>query len=248
MIKTLRNLKLFKLIPLTLATISYANYANAQQSSPHIKPFTATYTIIHKSDPVGTGVRQLKYLADNQAEYSYHSDIKWLIFSDQRQETSRVNLVNSSVTPVEYKYAREGTGRDKHYHWTFDVANNSAEDLGRNKKRDIEFPSDIQDKLSYHLQHRLSLIATPTQKTFTYPVISTSGKIKDYTYQYDGEEELMLPYGLVKTIRFKREVTEKKRITYAWFAPELNYLLVKLYQMKSGVEQLEAQLAKLEEN
>ena len=52
----------------------------------------------------------------------------------------------------------------------------------------------------------------------------------------------MLPYGLVKTIRLKREVVEKKRVTYAWFAPELNYLLVKLNQTKGDVEQFEAQL------
>ena len=52
----------------------------------------------------------------------------------------------------------------------------------------------------------------------------------------------MLPYGLVKTVKFKREVVEKKRITYAWFAPELDYLLVKLYQIKGDVEQFEAQL------
>ena len=52
----------------------------------------------------------------------------------------------------------------------------------------------------------------------------------------------MLPYGLVKTIRLKREVIEKKRVTYAWFAPELDYLLVKLHQIKGDVEQFEAQL------
>jgi len=46
----------------------------------------------------------------------------------------------------------------------------------------------------------------------------------------------------VKTIRLKREVIEKKRVTYAWFAPELNYLLVKLNQTKGDVEQFEAQL------
>ena len=57
----------------------------------------------------------------------------------------------------------------------------------------------------------------------------------------------MLPYGLVKAIRLKREVVDKKRVTYAWFAPELNYLLVKLYQVKGGVEQFEAQLTSITE-
>ena len=40
-------------------------------------------------------------------------------------------------------------------------------------------------------------------------------------------------------------VKEKERVTYAWFAPELNYLLVKLYQVKAGTEQFEAQLSSL---
>ena len=56
----------------------------------------------------------------------------------------------------------------------------------------------------------------------------------------------MLPYGLVKTIKLKREVTEKERVTYAWFAPELNYLLVRLYQSKGGTEQFEAQLTAID--
>jgi hypothetical protein len=75
-----------------------------------------------------------------------------------------------------------------------------------------------------------------------YPVIDTSGKIKNYVYQYDGEEELMLPYGTIKTIRLKREVIEKEKITYAWFAPKLDYLMVKLLQTKKGIEQFQAQL------
>ena len=240
----IRLIKLVYFISFTSLTVS-AQTAELGDS-PLLKPFTATYSIIHKADLVGTGVRQLKYLADGKAEYSYHSDIKWLIFSDLRQETSVVTLNKNHVTPTQYTYQREGTGRDKSYQWQFDVANSHAKDIGRNKAHNIDFPANIQDKLSYHLQHRLALMSAPEQKTFSYPVISTSGNIKDYLYQFDGEEELMLPYGLVKAVRFKREIIEKKRVTYAWFAPELNYLLVKLYQAKSGIEQLEAQLTALQ--
>ena len=56
----------------------------------------------------------------------------------------------------------------------------------------------------------------------------------------------MLPFGLVKAIRLKREVIEKKKITYSWFAPELNFLMVKIQQIKSGVEQFDAQLTSVE--
>ena len=239
---------------LTLSTLTFfvgtfivsAEQTSSPSSLPSVKPFEATYNILHKGKKVGKGKRKLQYLDNGLAEYSYHTEIEWLIFSDTRDELSRVKIENGHITPTHYVFKREGTGKDKSYEWAYDVANNTALDIKRKREKDVEYPANIQDKLSYHFQHRLNLIANPKQDHYVYPVISTSGKIKNYVYQYDGEDELMLPYGLVKTIRLKREVVDKKRITYAWFAPELNYLLVKLHQSKGGVEQFEAQLTKLE--
>jgi hypothetical protein len=211
-----------------------------------IPAYRASYTLLHKSDPVGTAVRQLTYLDDNKIEYHYETDISWLIFSDKRVETAVIEINDNQVIPLYYDYQREGTGRDKSYKWRYDLAGKTAVDVKKNKVINLDFTDGLLDKLSYHLQNRIDLIKQPEQKRFLYPVISSKGTIKNYEYQYDGKEELILPYGLIKTIRLKREITEKKRVTYAWFAPELNYLLVKLYQVKAGAEQFEAQLAELE--
>lgn len=211
-----------------------------------IPAYRATYTLLHKSDPVGIAIRELTYLDDNKVKYHYETDISWMIFSDKRTETAIVSIDNNQVIPWHYDYIREGTGRDKSYQWQYNLAEKTASDLKKDKKISLDFTDGLLDKLSYHLQNRLDLIANPEQKSFIYPVISTSGSIKNYEYQYDGEEELTLPFGVVKAIRLKREITKKKRITYAWFAPELNYLLVKLYQVKDGSEQFEAQLSTLD--
>lgn len=205
--------------------------------------FTANYTVLHKSDPVGTAVRQLSYKTDGSIDYHYQTHVEWLIFSQTRAETSILNLVNDKVTPLHYINTREGTGKDKRYEWLYQASKNKAEDIERQRIHTIDFSNNLQDKLSYHLQHRINLLNDATQSSYTYSVINTSGSINDYIYEYDGEEELILPYGLVKTKRFKREVKEKERVTYAWFAPDLDYLLVKLYQTKGGNEQFEAQLS-----
>ncbi len=212
-----------------------------------IPAYKATYTLLHKSDPVGSATRQLSYLNDGTIKYHYETDISWLIFSDKRAETALVKVENNQVIPLHYNYHREGTGRDKNYQWQYDLEKNKAIDLKNDKKLNLDFTNGLLDKLSYHLQNRLDLINDPQKRRFVYPVISAKGSIKNYEYQYDGQEELILPYGLVKTIRLKREIIEKKRITYAWFAPELNYLLVKLYQVKAGAEQFEAQLSSVEQ-
>jgi len=217
-------------------------------TKPVVTPFTAEYSIIRKSDEIGKGIRKLEKLANNTYKYSYETDLEWLIFDDKRTEQSIIKLSNNKVIPIHYTYNREGTGRDKYYEWTYDITNNAAKNIKKNKDVAIEFPENIQDSLSYHLQHRINLIQNPTQKHFVYPVVKSSGKTRNYVYEYDGEEEVMLPYGLVKTIKLKREIVEKKRITYAWFAPELDYLLVKLYQIKGDVEQFEAQLISVNVN
>ncbi|NQY63734.1 MAG: DUF3108 domain-containing protein [Alteromonadaceae bacterium] len=217
-----------------------------QKTTKKVKAFTAKYSLLRKSDPVGTAVRHLEYLDNGQANFSYHTNIEWLIFSDERKESSLVSVDGNKIVPIQYSYKREGTGRDKHYKWQYNAKKHTAYNVKKQKTIEADFSLNLQDPLSYHLQHRINMINNPTQKHFVYPVIKTSGTIKNYVYEYDGEEELMLPYGIVKTIRLKREVIEKKRITYAWFAPELNYLLVKLYQSKKGVEQFEAQLTSLE--
>lgn len=211
-----------------------------------IPDFNAEYTVLRKSDPVGTAVRNLSHQKDGSIKYFYKTYVEWLIFSQTRSETSILNIDNNKVTPLHYTNSREGTGKDKYYQWSYDHANSKATDIKNKRDHSVDFSNNLQDKLSYHLQHRLNLIKDATQSKYTYSVINTSGSIKDYTYEYDGEEQLILPYGLVKTIRFKREILAKERITYAWFAPELDYLLVKLYQIKGGNEQFEAQLSKYE--
>jgi len=219
---------------------------NKIQNKHTLPAFTAQYAVLHKSDPVGTAIRQLSYQENGLINYYYETNVKWLIFSQTRKETSTLTINNNQVTPQHYIYTREGTGKDKRYEWSYNAAKNQAKDIERKREHSVDFSNNLQDKLSYHLQHRLNLIADAKQKNYVYSVINTSGSIKDYAYQHDGEEELVLPYGLIKTIRFKREIKEKERVTYAWFAPELDYLLVKLYQIKAGNSQFEAQLSNLE--
>ncbi len=219
----------------------------AKETNTHLIPaYRATYSVLHKSDPVGKAVRELSYLENDRIQYSYETDISWLIFSDKRQEAAVVTIDNNKVIPNKYSYQRQGTGPDKSYQWHYDLLNKKATNLNKNKQITLNHTQGLLDKLSYHLQNRIDLINNPTQKRFVYSVIGSKGTIKNYEYQYDGEEELILPYGLIKTIRLKREITEKKRITYVWFAPDLDYLLVKIYQVKSGAEQFEAQLSKLD--
>lgn len=214
-----------------------------------LPPFKASYNILRQGDVVGTAHRTLNYLDDSYVQYQFNSSIEWFIFSDQRHEDSLINISQGKIQPASFNYSRKGTGKDKFYQLRFDIAENKVTDILNDKVISSNLPENSQDQLSHHLALQLTLLKNeqplkPNQ-SFSYSVVKASGKLKNYTYSYDGQEDIMLPYGLVQTIKLKQENSSKTKINYVWFAPKLNFQLVKLYQTKKGVEQFETQLTSL---
>jgi hypothetical protein len=220
--------------------------AAQEQPLEQLRPFKASYTLLHKKDQVGLATRELQRLEDGSYQYSYKTDLQWLIFSDKRQEISTLKILGNQVIPLSYEFIRKGTGKDKHYHWRYNRELNTASNLLKNKDKEIDWVNGVQDKLSYHLQSRLTLLKGG--KEFNYSVFNHNGNIdiNRYQFEYAGQETLFLPFGMVEAIKLKREIPKKKKATYAWFAPELDFMLVKLYHQKGGFEQFEAQLSQLE--
>jgi hypothetical protein len=245
------NRLLVSVLLLGFLTTTYADESSSQaiekqqqlsKSLVTLKPFIAKYTFFYHGDALGTGIRQLEKLENGDYLYRYHSDAKWMIFSDKRDEKTTVKIENNIVIPTHYRYERTGTGKDKLVEWQYDMLKNRAINVKKQLAQVIDFPKNTQDPLSYHLQHRINLMQDSSLSQYKYPVINSSGNISDKIYVYDGKESLDLPYGKVETLRFKREVKSKRRVTYAWFAPKLECLLVKLNQYKKDKQEFEIQL------
>ncbi|TKB44373.1 DUF3108 domain-containing protein [Thalassotalea mangrovi] len=236
-----------------LSAVVLLSFSAYSQASPEpdknivskIPDFVAKYNIVHGGDIVGKATRALTNHDDGSVEFSYKTKIKWLILSDERKEITTNKVVDGKVIPLTYESIREGTGKDKYYHWQFDQQNSQATDLKKDKTVDIDWPEGLQSKLSFHLQSRFNLINGVER--YRFPILSTSGKIREYEFEYVGTEELMLPYGLVDTVKLRRRKNDEK-VTYAWFAPKLNYLLVKLHQIEGDFQQIEAELVSVEQS
>ena len=173
----------------------------------------------------------------------YSSDISWLIFSDKRQETSEFLVSNNQIQPLNYIMKRQGTGPSRHYELHLDPI---QQQLLVGKKREPKADSwqdNWLDPLSYHQQLVLDLRAGKTE--FFYEVLNRNGNSKTYHYKVVMEEPLALPYGTVRTLRVARMDDPEKQV-YAWVAPELDYMLVRLWRGEDNVEQFDVQLHKLE--
>jgi hypothetical protein len=111
-----------------------AQATSLEQNRKTIPSFSATYTLLHKSTPIGQALRKLTYLDSGDAVYYYETEIEWLIFSDSRSETSTLTINNDKVTPQHYVYKREGTGRDKNYEWRYQLHDKTAIDIKKIEK------------------------------------------------------------------------------------------------------------------
>lgn len=208
-----------------------------------LSSFNAEYAVYRAGKQHGTAKR---YLISTEQGYQlgYSSDISWMIFSDKREETSDFILTDGRIQPLRYIMRRSGTGPNRYYELNLDPA---AKVLSEGKKRQakaVNWQDDWQDQISYQLQLALDLKAGKTE--FHYNVLNRNGNSKLYHYQVVAEEMLPLPYGNVNTLRIARIEQNSDKQIYAWLAPELDYMLVRLWRGEDNVEQFDVQLHKLE--
>ena len=200
-------------------------------------PFEAKYVAHAKGFEVGEAIMRLNRLDKGQFELHYESDVSLFFYSDRRAETSLFTYQDNQLQPLEYRYTREGTGSDKSLLLRFDRAANQIH-------KTIGDPINWQDEWDnqlyrFDLQSKIKANATDIR----YKIINYRGQLREYGFEIVGEEVLDLPYGKLNTVKVKTIRANKKRETWSWFAPDLNYQLVRLKQFKKGKEQGDIQLS-----
>jgi hypothetical protein len=203
-------------------------------------PFEASYNVLRSGKKHGEAKRHLKK-TEQGYELAYSSDISWLIFEDKRSEQSFFTIQQGRVQPSRYLMQRTGSGPNRYYELNLNWDRKELRVEKAKKLKTVQWNEQWLDPLSYHSQLALDLQAGKTE--FVYQVLNRHGEERQYSYKVAGEEWLSLPYGKVKTIRIERTGTGADKKVLAWVAPELDYLLVRLWQAEDKVEQFDIQLA-----
>lgn len=207
-----------------------------EQSVKHLQSFTAKYKAFRNGKELGHALMTLSEKGTNYQLY-YESDLSIFFFSDKRAETSLFRTEGNKFIPMEYHYTREGTGRDKKLDLIF---NSQTQQIIKTEGDPINWQGEWDNQLyRFDLQNRIKQRDTD----ISYKLINYRGELKTYGFEILGEEMLDLPYGKLSTIKVKTIRASKKRETYSWFAPDLNYQLVRLQQYKKGKEQGDIQLS-----
>lgn len=230
-IKRVAGVALFGL----MAQAAIASTEPANTASDLLKPFEAVYYAYKWDDNLGSAKVSLEELSPGLYSLTYQSKVSKFFLSDKRFEHSIFTVDGDTITPQEYNYSRTGTGSDKSLQVTFNpgppaLINISDDD----EQSQINWENEFDNQL-----YRLDLTVRLAQgiSALDYQFINYRGQQKHYGILVHGMEQLDLPYGTIEALKVEIERDSSSRVTYAWFAPDLNYQLVRLQQFKDGDEQ-----------
>ena len=210
-----------------------------------LAPYEAHYKVTRGGSDYGEGYRMLETSPNGEWQLRGKTDISWFILSDVR-ETRSVFTFNEELQrfdPIEFLYMRSGTGSDKSFHASFDADEQEVKNVDSGRLIDIDWQGALYDEASVIEKLRLDVAAD--NAPYVYDIIDEKGQADEYRFAVLGEEQISTPYGQLDTVKVERVRENNRRQTYFWFAPELDYLLVKMQQFKEGDEQATMTLEKL---
>ncbi|MCF2948928.1 DUF3108 domain-containing protein [Paraglaciecola aquimarina] len=220
-----------------LTSLLFIHQVNAD-NSPTLKSFKAEYSAFRFGRDLGYATLELSSDETGQLTLDYYSKVSAFFLSDKRAETSIFSFENNTIIPKTYIYQRTGTGSNKNIGIEFSKEN---QNITVNNGEPISWNGHFDNQL-YRLDAQLKLASGA--KEFSYDLINNRGQLRHYDVKVIGQEKLQLPYGMLDSIKVILERDNSSRETIAWFAPKLNYQLVKLQQFKDGDEQGEIRLKK----
>ncbi len=211
-----------------------------------LTPFESQFVASREGKPIGHARLIFNQLPNQLWQLEYESKVSKYFLTDKRSEVTRyLNTVAAEPThlplqPISYVYARTGTGKDKGLSITFDHADNQF-------LTSIPIDEEVQFALNKQFDNQFFRIDVPYQlslgkRQFSYSFINYRGTSREYNISTVTTEIQRLPIGELQTIKVMIDRSASTRQTFAWFAPSLNYQLVRLQQFKDGKEQGDIQL------
>jgi hypothetical protein len=219
-----------------------AGSAKAESAQVKTTPYHADYVLSRRGTERGHATRLLEEQDNGTWRYYTETYASMLFLSDRRENDTVFRLNDGRVEPLSFKYNRSGTGSDKAFDVEFDRVANEFRSSG-DDDINVEWNPALLDPNA--VLHQLQLDIGQGGDSWSYQLIDDKGNLREYEFARAGTETLELPYGTVEAVRVDRVRDTDRRETFFWFAPELNYTLVKMQQLKEGDEQAQLQLKAL---
>ncbi|NVK57386.1 MAG: DUF3108 domain-containing protein [Alteromonadaceae bacterium] len=209
--------------------------AASEEDNSLITPFEAVYYAYKWDENLGSAKISLEKLSDGLYSLTYQSKVSKFFLTDKRFEHSIFTVEDNKLLPQEYNYSRSGTGPDDSLKVKFNTSPNGTIQITQDDETtSLDWQGEFDNQL-YRLDVPIRL--QQGKDSLEYDFINYRGQQRHYGMQVLGKESVTLPYGTIEAYKVKIVRDSKTRVTFAWFAPDLNYQLVRLQQFKDGDEQ-----------
>ncbi len=195
-----------------------------------IHPYTADYSVEAKFFVFkARGNARIELSHDDVTDvYTYESITEGKAGGKRRiRQSTRFQIHNDQILPLSYRYV-DGK-RDSSADFDWDAG--SAQSAYKGETVQFDLTTGVMDPMTEEIAVRKQFLngETPT----SYQVIRRNS-LKNYQYEGLGEEQLETAIGPLRTVKFKRQRPGSSRVNIMWFAPDLQYLLVRFEQQKDG--------------
>ncbi|AKH20312.1 hypothetical protein AAY24_08075 [Sedimenticola thiotaurini] len=193
-----------------------------------LKPYRAEYQLSLGSLVVGRAKITLDLSADGQYSYRAYTwpvGLAALFRKDEITEQSEGRIVNDAVVPSRYLYSHKRPKRTREVNLDFNWPAGRVANQIAGTPWSMQIPEGTQDKFSQQLA--LILAVGRGDKAAEYRV-ADGGLLKSYRYTEVDREQVNTKSGQYSAIKLVRNKGDRPSRTTFWFAPELNYLPVKI--------------------
>jgi hypothetical protein len=190
-------------------------------------PFTAEYKLYANNIPVGKGIRTLTALTEGKWKLETVGETTGLVslFKQIRiEESSIFTKAAGKIRPLEYSYHQTGK-KSRLSTVSFDWSKKKAINTFKGKTKKILLEEGTLDRLLYQVVLMQELKQGKYRLEYK---IANKGKITVYTPTFVGIEKIETGIGELKTFKYERISSSKKRRSILWCAPTLHYLPVQV--------------------
>ncbi|MEW8507615.1 MAG: DUF3108 domain-containing protein [Candidatus Thiodiazotropha sp.] len=217
-----------------IGLVALACFTAAQaETLIQLKPFSASFSV--KRNVLPLGELRLELDLNEEGDYVYHAHTQpgmlagWFS-ADEVIEESRGKLQQGSIRPAHYSY-RDQDDETESSILEFDWKAHEVHTTSGGIRWSQPIAQETQDRLSQQLLVRLHLAQGRRQMTYQ---VADGGKIKQYHFRVEGEDQINTPYGEMHCLRVKRNKGTREPDYTIWFAPRLDYLPVRIEREQAG--------------
>ncbi|MBA3582595.1 MAG: DUF3108 domain-containing protein [Gammaproteobacteria bacterium] len=206
--------------------------SNKPATKVTLTPYVAEYKIEKLGVAVGHAVMTLSDKGNGIWEYSSRVKpygVASLFTKQEVVESSQVRLMpDNSIKPLIYEHKHKGGDKAKNVQYVYDWNQKTVTTVVNGAPKQFPLDKPLYDPQSAQLF--LSIALQTGAKSIEVPVLD-DGEINNYTLSFSGTETLKTKLGEYQTQKLSR--VHGKRVTHTWIAPRLNFIPVRIEQIKN---------------